>query len=574
MSKDRASAYEPGSRRRAYLEQDHERVVPSRWRHDLEQRGSDRYDSSLKSDGYRSLESTGFDFRSSRLKRGRRERTRQDWWKRSLPTFSFALPPETDSPFLEAHNYSYFRQFPDAPPSQEMDYNFSTKNVVSTWRELWIHLASAQKKAGLKINQWQIEEMQEKIEDVDFEAAEKMDCDRLEAHLSLYRRKCPSAEPIINLGASIEDIRAIADCILIKEALDLILVKLAACIENLSAFALEYKSLPTVGYVHLQPSSFVTVGKRACLWIQDLLFDLRALGRCRNDLKCSGIKGFDSNQRELLSLCDRNHPKISFIEKEFCRLSGFDGIYHLSRQSESGKQKENVVSRLSSLGASIHKMATDVEILRSLGEVRKTTVAGEEYQNKVESCLSTKSGACRDMSQHLMSLFLHVLSRSSTRWMEQSRHHLGGIGTYTTEALVTCDVLLDNLLSLISELKVESRTVEFRNREELPLLETELILVELMKRGENRVRCQKHLQNLETAIATEFRNERKSPNAVEIIKNDPLFSDLTEYFESYFDPDTRTGRAQSQVEEFVKEEVRPALEPFVHSAIFRQYGNI
>jgi len=258
--------------------------------------------------------------------------------------------------------------------TKEMQFLFSDQFKFSTWRKLWIWLAKAEKELGLTITDAQLAEMEGNWENIDFEAAaaeERNTRHDVMAHVHVFGKQCPTAAPIIHLGATSCYVGDNTDLIIIRDALDLLLPQLARVIHCLSNFAQQHKDLPTLAHTHLQPAQLTTVGKRATLWIADLLMDERALLRCRDDLRFRGVKGTTGTQASFLQLFNDDSTKVKNLDKRVAQLAGFASCYPVTGQTYSRKVDVEVVSALASLGCSVHKICSDLRLLASRKEVEE-----------------------------------------------------------------------------------------------------------------------------------------------------------------------------------------------------------
>ena len=255
--------------------------------------------------------------------------------------------------------------------SKDMSYNFSDSKKFSTWRKLWLILAKTEKELGLDITADQIEEMEANLslneEDFDLVAKEeKIRRHDVMSHVHVFGLRCPLAKGIIHLGATSCYVGDNTDLIVIRDGLELLIIKVARCLSRLSAFARKYEDLPTLGYTHFQPAQLTTVGKRACLWAQDLLDDLKHLKRIKNEMKFRGIKGASGSQASFLELFDGDEAKVEMLNNLVTKACGFEKSYQVTGQTYPRKFDYEVLSVLSGLGCSIHKICTDIRLLAHL----------------------------------------------------------------------------------------------------------------------------------------------------------------------------------------------------------------
>ncbi|KAL7850443.1 hypothetical protein SRHO_G00197920 [Serrasalmus rhombeus] len=253
--------------------------------------------------------------------------------------------------------------------SKEMAFNFSDRKKFTIWRTLWIYLAKSEKELGLPITDAQVSEMEAHVEDIDFamaaEEERKLRHDVM-AHVHTFANCCPTAAPIIHLGAT-----SCYDLIMLRDGFDILLPKLARVIDRLANFADKYADLPTLGFTHYQPAQLTTVGKRACLWLQDLLMDIRNLQRAREDLRFRGVKGTTGTQASFLQLFQGDHDKVEQLDKMVTEMAGFKKSYLVTGQTYSRKVDIDSLSVLASLGATVHKICTDIRLLANLKEIEE-----------------------------------------------------------------------------------------------------------------------------------------------------------------------------------------------------------
>lgn len=308
--------------------------------------------------------------------------------------------------------------------SQEMAYNFSDDKKFSTWRQLWLWLATAEKELGLDITQEQLDQMAQHLKDIDYEVAaaeEKRRRHDVMAHVHTFGLAAPSAAPIIHLGATSCFVTDNADLIALRDGLDILIRRLVGVIDSLSTFALSWKDLPTLGFTHFQPAQLTTVGKRACLWIQELLWDLRNIQRARDDLRFRGVKGTTGTQASFLSLFDGDHTKVEDLDARVTQLASFPAPYAVTGQTYSRKVDVDVLSALSSFGVTAHKMATDIRLLAGLKELEepfeKDQIGSSAMAYKRNPMLCER--VC-SLSRHLTSLLSNAQGTASVQWLERT----------------------------------------------------------------------------------------------------------------------------------------------------------
>ncbi|KAH6942285.1 hypothetical protein HPB50_002948 [Hyalomma asiaticum] len=406
--------------------------------------------------------------------------------------------------------------------SPEMSFLWSDQKKFSTWRKLWIYLATAEKSLGLPITDEQIKEMQDHVDQIDFAAAadeERLTRHDVMAHVHVFAKQCPKAAPIIHLGATSCYVGDNTDLILLKEAFGILLPKLARCIQRLSKFATEYAFIPTLGFTHFQPAQLTTVGKRACLWVQDLLMDLRNLQRAQADLR-------------------------------------FRGTY-------SRKVDIDCLAALASLGASVHKICTDLRLLAHMKEVEepfeKTQIGSSAMPYKRNPMRSER---CCALSRHLMALVADPLATQATQWMERTLDDSANRRISLGEAFLTADVVLNTLQNICEGLVVYDEVIKAHIRQELPFMATENVIMAMVKAGGNRQDCHERIRVLSHEAAAQVKEKGLANDLVERIRADSYFAPIHQQLDSLLHPSSFIGRAPEQVKEFVEKEVMPALEPY------------
>ncbi|XP_077527518.1 adenylosuccinate lyase [Haemaphysalis longicornis] len=450
--------------------------------------------------------------------------------------------------------------------SPEMSYVWSDQKKFSTWRKLWIYLATAEKSLGLPITDEQIKEMEENVDKVDFAAAaeeERLTRHDVMAHVHVFAKQCPKAAPIIHLGATSCYVGDNTDLIQIKEAFGILTPKLARCIHRLSKFATEYANLPTLGFTHFQPAQLTTVGKRACLWMQDLLMDLRNLERCREDLRFRGVKGTTGTQASFLQLFEGDHAKVTELDRLVTKMAGFSQGYIICGQTYTRKVDVDCLAALASLGASVHKICTDLRLLAHMKEVEepfeKTQIGSSAMPYKRNPMRSER---CCALSRHLMALVADPLATQATQWMERTLDDSANRRISLGEAFLTADIVLNTLQNVCEGLVVYPAVIKAHIQQELPFMATENIIVAMVKAGGNRQDCHERIRVLSHEAAAQVKEKGLANDLVERIRADPYFTRIHAQLNALLNPASFVGRAPEQVKEFVDQEVNPALEPF------------
>ncbi|NWY33936.1 PUR8 lyase, partial [Pheucticus melanocephalus] len=450
--------------------------------------------------------------------------------------------------------------------SAEMAYNFSERKKFSTWRRLWLYLAQAEKSLGLSITDEQIREMESNLDNIDFKMAaeeEKKLRHDVMAHVHTFAHCCPKAAAIIHLGATSCYVGDNTDLIVLRDGFNLLLPKLARVISRLADFAEKYADMPALGFTHYQPAQLTTVGKRCCLWIQDLCMDLQNLERARDDLRFRGVKGTTGTQASFLQLFEGDHSKVEELDRLVTEKAGFKRAYMVTGQTYSRKVDIGVLAVLASLGASIHKICTDIRLLANLKEIEepfeKDQIGSSAMPYKRNPMRSER---CCSLARHLMTLVMDPLQTAAVQWFERTLDDSANRRVCLAEAFLTADIILSTLQNVSEGLVVYPKVIERRIRQELPFMATENIIMAMVKAGGNRQDCHEKIRVLSQQAAAVVKQEGGDNDFIARVRADPYFSPIHKHLESLLDPSSFTGRAPQQVAKFLKEEVRPALIPY------------
>ncbi|KAJ7590448.1 L-Aspartase-like protein [Mycena floridula] len=449
--------------------------------------------------------------------------------------------------------------------SKEMANLFSPARRFYTWRQLWLNLAIAEKQLGLPIPDEAIEQMKANLDltPEQFEIAAKEEKKRrhdVMAHVHTFGQVAPAAAGIIHLGATSCYVTDNADLIFLRTGLDYLINSLSILISRLSSFAAEYRALPTLGFTHFQPAQLTTVGKRATLWIQELLWDLRNIKRARNDLGFRGVKGTTGTQASFLALFDGDHQKVEALDQLVTKLSGFEYAYPVTSQTYSRKIDVDVLAPLASLGATAHKIATDIRLLANLKEIEEPF----ESTQIGSSAMAYKRNPMRServcsLSRHLMVLHQNALMTSSLQWFERTLDDSANRRITLPEAFLTADIVLSTLQNISEGLVVYPMVIARRIAQELPFMATENVIMALVKRGGDRQEAHEKVRVLSHEAAHQVKHLGLENDLIERIKKDPYFDGIKGELDDLLDPRSFIGRAPEQVDTFLKEWVEPAL---------------
>lgn len=453
--------------------------------------------------------------------------------------------------------------------SDEMLYIFSPDKKFSTWRRLWVALARAEMELGLPVTQEQVDELERHISDIDYEKAahwEKKLRHDVMAHVHTYGEVCPKAMPIIHLGATSCYVGDNTDVILMREALALVRDKLVQTIDRLALFASKYKALPTLGFTHFQAAQLVTVGKRATLWINELLMDLEEVEYRISTLKLLGSKGTTGTQASFLELFEGDHEKVKELERKIAREMGFDAVVPVSGQTYSRKMDYNVVSSLSGIAQSASKFATDMRLLCHLKEVEEPF----EKNQIGSSAMPYKRNPMR--CERICSLARYILVdvgnpavTAATQWFERTLDDSANKRLSVPEAFLAADAILNIMLNVSSGLIVHPKVIERHVMEELPFMASENIMMDAVKKGGSRQDLHERIRVLSIEAGRNVKELGLPNNLIELIAADPAFGMTREELTAHLEPSRYIGRCPEQVEEFLREQVRPVVEKYARA---------
>lgn len=461
-------------------------------------------------------------------------------------------------------NYSIYENPLNARyTSDEMSYIFSPFNKFSTWRKLWVALAKSEKELGLNITDQQIKELEENVENLNFDVAKKYEKEvrhDVMAHVKAYGDLCPNAKGIIHLGATSAFVGDNTDIINLKEALKIIKHKLLILLNNLKKFSLEYKDLPTLGFTHFQPAQLTTVGKRATLWMQDLLLDFEDLEYRLDTLRFRGVKGTTGTQASFFNLFDDNHDKVKQLNELVCQKMGFDKYQEVSGQTYTRKIDSNVLKVLCSIAESMHKMTNDLRLLQNLKEVEEPF-----GKNQIgSSAMAYKRNPMR--SERISSLCKYVIAQSlnpalihSTQWFERTLDDSANRRMSIPEAFMAVDAILEIGINVTNGLVVYDKVINKNVMNELPFMATENILMEAVKNGGDRQELHEKIRIYSMEAGKRVKMDGLDNNLIDLIAKDEEFNMKKEDLLKIMDPKNFIGRANVQVEEFIKEAIDPIL---------------
>ena len=449
---------------------------------------------------------------------------------------------------------------------KEMKYIFSPDMKFRTWRKLWIALAETEMELGLPITQEQIDELKANADNINYSVAEereKLVRHDVMSHVYAYGVQCPKAKGIIHLGATSCYVGDNTDIIIMTEALKLIRNKLVTVIRNLSAFADKYKSLPTLGFTHFQPAQPTTVGKRATLWIQDLLMDLEDVEYQLSKAKLLGSKGTTGTQASFLELFEGDHEKCRQLDKKIAEKMGYNGCFAVSGQTYSRKLDSQFLAVLSGIAQSASKFSNDIRLLQHLKEVEEPF----EKNQIGSSAMAYKRNPMRSeritsLSRYVMCDVLNPAITAATQWFERTLDDSANKRISVAEAFLGVDAILNLYANVADGLVVYEKVIEQRLRKELPFMATENIMMDAVKRGADRQVLHERIRVHSMAASKVIKEEGGENDLLERIAADDAFGVTLDELKSIISPEKYVGRAPQQTEEFLNGVVKPALEPY------------
>ena len=450
--------------------------------------------------------------------------------------------------------------------SKEMQYIFSQDKKFRTWRALWIALAESEKELGLNITDEQIEELKAHKDDIYYEdakAREKIVRHDVMSHVYAYGLQCPKAKGIIHLGATSCYVGDNTDLIIMTEGLKLVRKKLVNVINELSKFADEYKALPTLAFTHFQPAQPTTVGKRATLWMQELLLDLEDHNHVISTMKLLGQKGTTGTQASFMELFEGDQDKIRRLDKMIANKMGFEDTYPVSGQTYSRKVDTKVVNVLAGIAASAHKFSNDIRLLQHLKEIEepfeKTQIGSSAMAYKRNPMRSERIAS---LANYVMSDVMNPAITSATQWFERTLDDSANKRMSVPEAFLAVDGILDLYLNVVDGLVVYDKVIYKHIMAELPFMATENIMMDAVKAGGDRQELHERIRTLSMEAGRRVKVEGLDNNLLELIAADPAFNLTLEDLQKNMDPSLYTGRSKWQVEEFLSEVVKPILNEY------------
>lgn len=448
--------------------------------------------------------------------------------------------------------------------SKEMQYIFSQDKKFTTWRKLWIALAESEKELGLNITDEQIAELKEHQNDINYDVAkarEKEVRHDVMSHVYAYGVQCPKAKGIIHLGATSCYVGDNTDMIIMREGLQLVKKKLVNVIAELAKFADRYKALPTLAFTHFQPAQPTTVGKRATLWMMELVQDYEDICYVIDSLKLLGSKGTTGTQASFMELFDGDHAKIRKLDQMIADKMGFAGVYPVSGQTYSRKVDSRVLNVLAGIAMSAHKFTNDVRLLQHLKEVEepfeKHQIGSSAMAYKRNPMRSERMGA---LARTVVVNALNPAITASTQWFERTLDDSANKRISVAEAFLALDGVLNLYINIAENMVVYDKVIAKHVNEELPFMATENIMMESVKKGCDRQELHERIREHSMAAAQRVKGEGLNNDLIERIMADDYFRLSREEILAIIDPQKFVGRAPSQVVEFIAEYVSPIID--------------
>lgn len=449
----------------------------------------------------------------------------------------------------------YESPFASRYASKEMQYLFSAEKKFSTWRKLWVALAESEMELGLPIKESQIKEMKDHIYDINYSVAESKEKEvrhDVMAHVHAYGQQCPEAMPIIHLGATSCYVGDNTDIIIMHEALELIRQKLLVCIARLCDFATKYKDLPTLGFTHFQPAQLTTVGKRATLWIQDLIMDWEAIDHQLSNKRLLGSKGTTGTQASFLELFKGDHEKVKKLDRLIAEKMSYPDVFPVSGQTYPRKLDSQILNVLSGIAQSAHKFSNDLRLLQHLKEVEEPF----EAHQIGSSAMAYKRNPMRSermaaLSRYVLVNALNPALTASEQWFERTLDDSANKRISIPEAFLAVDSILNIYLNIAGNMVVYPKVIEAHIQRELPFMITENILMNAVLRGGNRQELHERIRIHSMEAARQVKENGLENDLILRIARDPAFGMDLETLRSMLNPADYVGRAPEQTQEYV-----------------------
>lgn len=448
--------------------------------------------------------------------------------------------------------------------SREMQVLFSPDKKFRTWRKLWVALAESQMELGLDISKDQVDELKKNQDNINYDIAQAREKEvrhDVMSHVYAYGIQCPKAAGIIHLGATSCFVGDNTDLIIDYEALDLIKKRLVKLISILSRFADQYKDLPTLGFTHFQPAQPTTVGKRACLWIQDFIFDLESLEDFLQRRRLRGVKGTTGTQASFLELFDGDYEKVKLLDKMVAKKMGYEDVFAVTGQTYSRKFDSQLVNILAGIAQSATKFSNDIRLLQHLKEIEEPF----EKNQIGSSAMAYKRNPMRSeriasLARYIIADMINPAMTVSGQWFERTLDDSANRRISVPEAFLATDAVLNLCANVSDGLVVYPKVIGQRLMKELPFMATENIMMDAVKKGGNRQELHEKIRLHSLAAARIVKEEGGENDLVDRIAGDPSFGISKEEILEILRPDLYIGCAPMQVREFLENIVKPILD--------------
>ena len=448
--------------------------------------------------------------------------------------------------------------------SKEMSYIFSDDMKFSTWRKLWVALAEGEKELGLNITDEQIKELKEHINDINYDEAAKREKEvrhDVMSHVYAYGLQCPNAKGIIHLGATSCYVGDNTDVIIMRDALNLIKNKIVTVLNHLKNFAIESKDLPTLGFTHFQPAQLTTVGKRATLWMQDLVMDVENIDFLISQLKLRGVKGTTGTQASFMELFDGDESKVKALDKIVAEKMGFEKSFGVTGQTYPRKLDSIVLNTLSEVAQSAYKFSNDLRLLQNMKEMEepfeKHQIGSSAMAYKRNPMRSERISA---LARYVIVDALNPAITAGTQWFERTLDDSANKRLSVAEGFLALDGVLNLYMNIAENMVVYDKVIASHVQRELPFMATENIMMEAVKRGKDRQELHENIRVHSMAAAQRVKGEGLDNDLIERIINDDSFGLTRDEILGVIDPAKFVGRAPSQVVEFIDEYINPIIE--------------
>ncbi|HOK05454.1 MAG TPA: adenylosuccinate lyase [Victivallales bacterium] len=464
---------------------------------------------------------------------------------------------------VKGNKFSYETPLCSRYSNGKISYIWSAQNKHSLWRKLWVELARAEKELGIPIKDEQIKEMESKVNDIDFDAVAKKEAELrhdVMSHIHVFGEQCPKAKPIIHLGATSCFVTDNSELIQIRDSLEVIQSQLLLLINSLANFAMRYKALPILAFTHLQPAQPTTLGKRFALYTQDFFLDFKRLEMEIKNLPFRGVKGTTGTQASFMELFNGNEEKIKILDAKIANAFGFKKSISLSGQTYTRKIDYFILSLLSGIAQSAHKIACDIRLMAHMREVEEPF--GKKQIGSSAMAYKRNPMKCEricSLARYVMSLPVNAATTHSIQWFERTLDDSANRRIILPEAFLSAGIILSNLTEVIEGLQVWEKVIENNLKRELPFMATENILMAAVKEGGDRQELHEAIRRHSIEAARQIKEFGIENDLIERIKNDKLFNKVAHKIDKLLNPKNFIGRAASQVEDFIKGEIEPLL---------------